>query len=246
MNSLLLALQFLTRIPIPVKTEFNEIEAGKSLFWFPWIAFVLGAIVCAVDNFFYDAGPIFSAFCGLASWYLLNGGLHVDGLMDTADGFLSNRDRKRVVEIMHDSTIGAFAVLSLVFVLLGKFSVLATVAIQPVELGILLASARMGLLTGIHFFPSAEGSSMGNIFKKRASKKSFCLQWPILAVGILLTEGAAYLLFPIVACLYGGLFAQWSVKKIGGLTGDVYGAIVETGELLMLLLFGGLTSWAFI
>ena len=165
MNSFLLAIQFLTRIPVFTKTDFSEKEAGKSLFWFPWIAFLMGAIVASVNNFFYDIGPLFAAFLGLLTWYILNGGIHVDGLMDTADGFLSNREGDRIAEIMHDSTIGTFAVLSLVLVLLGKFAVLASVAIQPVEMGILFASARMGLLTAIHFFPSAKSSSMGNFFK---------------------------------------------------------------------------------
>lgn len=238
MNSFLLAIQFITRIPVFIKTDFSEKEAGRSLFWFPWIAFLMGAVVASVNNFFYDVGPLFAAFLGLFTWYLLNGGMHVDGLMDTADGFLSNREGDRIAEIMHDSTIGTFAVLSLAMVLLGKFSVLASVAIQPVEMGILFASARMGLLTAIHFFPSAKSSSMGNFFKKRASKNSYYLQWLILAAIIFFTRGASYFLYPVAACLYGALFARWSVKKIGGLTGDVYGAIEETAELLVLILFG--------
>lgn len=238
MNSLLLAIQFLTRLPIHVETEFNEKEAGKSLFWFPWIALFMGVVVGFVNNFFYDVGPLFAAFLGLITWYLLNGGLHMDGLMDTADGFLSNRDRDRVVEIMHDSTIGVFAVLALVLVLLGKFSVLASVAIQPVEMGIFFASARMGVLTAIHFFPSAPASSMGNFFKHGASKNSYYLQWLILAAIILFTRDKSFLLFPVAGCLWGVVFSRLSVRKIGGLTGDVYGAITETGELFMLLLFG--------
>lgn len=238
MNSFLLAMQFLTRLPIPGETKFNEKEAGKSLFWFPWIAFLMGATVGFVNNFFYDIGPLFAAFLGLLTWYLLNGGLHMDGLMDTADGFLSNRDRDRIVEIMHDSTIGVFAVLALVLVILGKFSVLASVAIQPLEMGIMLASVRMGQLTAIHFFPSATSSSMGEFFKRGASKNSFYLQWAILTAVILFSRGKFFLLFPLAACGWAVLVSSLSVRKIDGLTGDVYGAIVETGELFALLLFG--------
>ena len=238
MNSLLLAIQFLTRLPLSMETEFNEKEAGKSLFWFPWIAFLMGAIVGFVNNFFYDIGPLFAAFSGLLVWYLLNGGLHMDGLMDTADGFLSNREKDRIVEIMQDSTIGVFAVLALVLVLLGKFSILASVPIQPVEMGILFASVRMGLLTAIHFFPSAPSSSMGNFFKQGALKNSYYLQWVLLVALILFTRGKSFLIFPVVACFWGVFFSRLSVRKIGGLTGDVYGAIVETGELFMLILFG--------
>lgn len=242
MNSLLLAIQFLTRLPIHAETEFNEKEAGKSLFWFPWISFVMGVIVGFVNNFFYDVGPLFGAFLGLLTWYLLNGGLHMDGLMDTADGFLSNRERDRVVEIMHDSTIGVFAVLALALIVLGKFSVLASVAIQPLEMGIFFASVRMGVLTAIHFFPAAPSSSMGYFFKRGATKNSYYLQWLLLAAIILFTRGKSFLFFPLAACFWGALFSRLSVRKIGGLTGDIYGAIVETGELFMLLLFGVIFS----
>lgn len=238
MNSLILAIQFLTRLPIHAETEFNEKEAGKSLFWFPWISFVMGVIVGFVNNFFYDVGPLFGAFLGLLTWYLLNGGLHMDGLMDTADGFLSNRERDRVVEIMHDSTIGVFAVLALALIVLGKFSVLASVAIQPLEMGIFFASVRMGVLTAIHFFPAAPSSSMGYFFKRGATKNSYYLQWLLLAAIILFTRGKSFLFFPLAACFWGALFSRLSVRKIGGLTGDIYGAIVETGELFMLILFG--------
>ena len=238
MNSLLLAIQFLTRLPIHAETEFNEKEAGKSLFWFPWISFVMGVIVGFVNNFFYDVGPLFGAFLGLLTCYLLNGGLHMDGLMDTADGFLSNRERDRVVEIMHDSTIGVFAVLALALIVLGKFSVLASVAIQPLEMGIFFASVRMGVLTAIHFFPAAPSSSMGYFFKRGATKNSYYLQWLLLAAIILFTRGKSFLFFPLAACFWGALFSRLSVRKIGGLTGDIYGAIVETGELFMLILFG--------
>lgn len=242
MNSLLLAIQFLTRLPIHAETEFNEKEAGKSLFWFPWISFVMGVIVGFVNNFFYDVGPLFGAFLGLLTWYLLNGGLHMDGLMDTADGFLSNRERDRVVEIMHDSTIGVFAVLALALIVLGKFSALASVAIQPLEMGIFFASVRMGVLTAIHFFPAAPSSSMGYFFKRGATKNSYYLQWLLLAAIILFTRGKSFLFFPLAACFWGALFSRLSVRKIGGLTGDIYGAIVETGELFMLLLFGVIFS----
>lgn len=242
MNSLILAIQFLTRLPIHAETEFNEKEAGKSLFWFPWISFVMGVIVGFVNNFFYDVGPLFGAFLGLLTWYLLNGGLHMDGLMDTADGFLSNRERDRVVEIMHDSTIGVFAVLALALIVLGKFSALASVAIQPLEMGIFFASVRMGVLTAIHFFPAAPSSSMGYFFKRGATKNSYYLQWLLLAAIILFTRGKSFLFFPLAACIWGALFSRLSVRKIGGLTGDIYGAIVETGELFMLLLFGVIFS----
>lgn len=68
MNSFLLAIQFLTRLPIQVDTEFNEKEAGKSLFWFPWIAFVMGAIVGFVNNFSTMSGPFSAPFQAFSSY----------------------------------------------------------------------------------------------------------------------------------------------------------------------------------
>ena len=115
MNSFFLALQFLTRFPIPYETNFNESEAGKSLFWFPFISAFMGFLVGCAQNITFPIAPQISGFVALMVLYLLNGGLHLDGLADTADGFLSYRDRDETLRIMHDSTIGTYGVVALVF-----------------------------------------------------------------------------------------------------------------------------------
>ena len=89
MNSFFLALQFLTRFPVPYETNFNEEEAGRSLTWFPLISGLMGLIVGYIHSIIFPGAPEISGFVALIALYLLNGGLHLDGLADTADGFLS-------------------------------------------------------------------------------------------------------------------------------------------------------------
>lgn len=246
MNSLILALQFLTRIPIPIASEFNEKEAAKSLFWFPWISFFTGLFVGWVHAISFEKSPLLSAFFALLVLYGFNGGIHLDGLMDTADGFLAGRGRKEIVRIMHDSKIGTYAILSLIFVLLGNFSVFASVPIGPFEMAILSVSARMGVLTAIYFFPTSEDSRLGDLFKRRADKKNYILAWGFLVVLIFLSKSSQLLIFPCIATLFSVLFSRYSVKKIGGVSGDVYGAIMEIGQCLLILCYGGFYTWLFI
>ncbi|MDD7363727.1 MAG: adenosylcobinamide-GDP ribazoletransferase [Peptoniphilus sp.] len=246
MNSLILAIQFLTRIPVPVRSTFNEKEAGKSLFWFPWISLVMGLIVGYAHELTFDGYPILSAFLSLAVMYALSGAIHLDGLMDTADGFLAGKDTERTIEIMHDSKIGTYAVVSVLFVLLGNYSVFASVPMGAVEVGILFASARMGILTVIHFFPAIKASTLGTLFKRRAVKRVYGLQWVLLVALILILRDARFLVFPGVSIVFAVLFGRHALKKIGGVSGDIFGAVMELEQWILLLLYGGFYSWLFI
>ena len=238
MNSFFLALQFLTRFPIPYETNFNESEAGKSLFWFPFISAFMGFLVGCAQNITFPIAPQVSGFVALMVLYLLNGGLHLDGLADTADGFLSYRDRDETLRIMHDSTIGTYGVVALVFLLLGEYAVFSSVMISPVNLAILLASSRIGVLFSIYFFPTATSSTLGNFFKQKSKPLSYIFQWVMLSGAILIIRKPQMILFPIVALLFSYFFSRVSMKKIGGVSGDVYGAIMDLSTLLLLLIYG--------
>lgn len=241
MNSFFLALQFLTRLPIPYETDFNEVEAGRSLTWFPLISGLMGLIVGYIQSIIFATAPKISGFVALIALYLLNGGLHLDGLADTADGFLCYRNREETLRIMHDSTIGTYGVVALVFLLLGEYSVFSSTEIGAVYLAIFVASARMGVLFSIHFFPSATSSKLGDFFKRRGEAKVYALQWIILLAFIFIFSKPWMIVFPVLALLFSYAFSRLSVKKIGGVSGDVYGAIMELSILLLLLIYGG---WA--
>lgn len=201
----------------------------------------------------------------LIVWVAVTGGLHLDGWMDSADALLSYRSRERMLEIMKDSRVGAMGVLSCVLLLLLKYTLLAGLLQRgPVALAALGAApvwSRWFLTYAISRWPSAKGNEgLAGLFsgqKGRFPAGSFTWAWllSLLAFGgaVFLAEatgfngpaatglppaGAALLLFlllPLVNFAAGAMAAGRMAGKLGGLTGDTYGALNEGLEALLLL-----------
>lgn len=155
----LAGIQFLTRIPVPL--SFSEAETCASVPWFPAVGLCLGGCAALLYRGLHvlRMSPLFCSFAAVVFLAALNGGMHLDGLADTADGMLSSRDRERTLEIMKDSRVGTMGVLALIFVL--GFKVFS-VAELPVGLAckfLLLAPAagKMAQVAAMLFFlhPSA-------------------------------------------------------------------------------------------
>lgn len=166
-------------------------------------------------------------------WVCLTGGLHMDGLMDTADGFGSQRSRERVLEIMKDSRVGAMGVLAAVLLLGNKVVLLAHLQGNELWLGILTAVilGRSAMLIALYAFPYARAEGLAQTLRTRPR---WYRLWPLLlaAPGLILLHWT--LIFPLLA---GWMLISASQKKIGGLTGDIYGALCELVEVTVLLGF---------
>ena len=119
------AIQFLTILPIRMRIEFEKNILHKSVIFFPVVGLLLGLIVSisgwAVG---YVAPPMLGAILLVIIWIALTGGLHLDGLMDSADGLLSRRSKDQMLEIMKDSRVGAFGVISAIINIALKWSAL--------------------------------------------------------------------------------------------------------------------------
>ena len=123
----LAAFQFLTRLPIPVQIDYTERVFQRSSVFYPLVGFVIGLLLLLAGEGLTQVLPTMpAAVLLLAIWVVLTGGLHLDGLMDTADGILSHRPREQMLEIMKDSRVGAMGVIVCVLHLLLKFSLLYT------------------------------------------------------------------------------------------------------------------------
>ena len=117
MNSFLIGLQFLTRIFVVKQSIWTEQSFGESVKYFPAVGAVLGTICAGVVgaiNFLHL--PLFTGTIGFASLIILTGGIHCDGLMDSADGLFSGREREKILEIMKDSRAGSFGVVAMILV----------------------------------------------------------------------------------------------------------------------------------
>lgn len=259
------AFQFLTRLPVPVRLHYDDALFRRSVVFYPLVGWVLGTIVAALGGLLTAwAGlpPTVAAALTLCGWIALTGALHLDGLMDTADGILSHRSRERMLEIMKDSRVGAMGVVVCVLLLLIKWSLLAELLAASggrLQSGwplVLLAPlwSRWFMVAAIAGWPYARASQTGGLggffrgvgWRHAGAQTLLALLLSGLTVygmqaagWIGLTSGQSGGLaaaFGLTAGLLGAAMSAYIVRKLGGLTGDTYGAMNEMIEAALLLL----------
>ncbi len=246
------AFQFLTRLPIPVAVPFEPQVLSRSVIYFPLAGLLIGwCTACAgwLLLLFLPAPP--ATVLTLVIWTALSGALHLDGWMDTADGVFSHRSRERMLEIMKDSRVGAMGVIAAVLLLLLKAALLGELLrLQPSSaelslLAIIPVWGRAWMAVAIAGWRAArQGEGLGALFAGttwRGAAASLCVCGAVcllaLAAGgwsaamVLLIMASGLLL--TIGC--GTLLAMWLNRKLGGLTGDTYGAMNEAIEVILLL-----------
>ncbi len=238
MRGFLIALTFLTRIPLPTpKVEITSEEFSRSYLYYPLVGLVLGLILWllakAMIPYF---PPLALGALVLVAQLMLTGGIHLDGFMDSMDGLLSARSPERILEIMKDSRIGAHACMALVGLLLLKFSLLAS--LTPSQYSILLVMpmlSRWVFQIGIIGFPYARSQGLGKGIHERTRWLPFlvngCL---VLGASFYLTGFAGLVAFGVCVITVTLLASRLSTL-LGGLTGDLYGAFIELSEVVCLL-----------
>jgi adenosylcobinamide-GDP ribazoletransferase len=238
MRSFGAALQFLTVIPVP--RVFDDEDLARSPVWFPVIGLLIGGVVAAVDVAMARlAVPVVvSCVLDLAVLAGLHGGLHLDGLADTGDGFLSARPRERVLEIMRDSRIGTMGVLALVFVLALKGAGLVELTSAGRWRALLLAplAGRAALLVVMNLLPYArENGGLAAVFIRHRHRglAIWAVLWLIGGTVILLGWEGLWLAAAVV--IVTALLCAWSWRRIGGFTGDTLGATSEVVEAVAIV-----------
>ncbi|MBV8879259.1 MAG: adenosylcobinamide-GDP ribazoletransferase [Planctomycetaceae bacterium] len=242
LQAVLCAVAFLTRVPVPSRSTLPPRVAGLSVAFFPVVGLLLGlfsagAAWLLLDRLHWPPHPLW-ALVLVALQAFLTGALHLDGLSDVADGLGGSRgDRARALEIMKDPRIGAFGTVSLILLLMAKVLATHEVLRVPARTAALLAcpmAARFGAVILVVFFPCARPTGLARTFHDES-------RWPMALVAAGLTTVALGLLGPdlflpvgaslLVALGVGG----WIAGRLGGLTGDAYGAAIELGEVVFLL-----------
>ena len=239
MRPILAAFQFLTAIPIPARLR--EIDFERAPVWFPLVGLSLGGLTVLADAALGMLGCPVLARCVLSVAFLaaLSGGLHLDGLADTADGFLSARPRERALEIMRDSHIGTMGVLALILVLGLKIAALAALEGPLRRHALLLAplAGRCVLTAAMVALPYARGDGgLASVFLR--SRRKVLILWAVLwfAVGAAAMAGpTVWFVWCLAALAASAAFSLWSLRRIGGFTGDTLGATGEIVEATILL-----------
>lgn len=243
MKAFILSLQFLTRFPIPIEVEASDKTITQSIALYPLISWIIGALVGLILELFHTKNPMMAAFFSLLVWVILTGGLHIDGFTDTFDGFLANRDREETLRIMSDPNIGSYGALALLFLILGKLIFLYTVSLNWLDVAFICLVSRLCVLMDIDFFPTAKKSGMGYFLKQRSSRKLTIFEF-LLTAFILYFYEPIFNLVLVLLLLINLLVNRIFVKKLGGLSGDIYGFTMEFSELLGLAIFGVIQLWS--
>lgn len=241
-KGLILSIQFFSRIPININVDFNEENMKYSVFFIPLVGGIIGALGALIYYILSPYNRLIASFITLLTTIILTGGLHLDGLSDTFDGFLSARDKKRTLEIMKDSRIGAFGVISIIIMILFKLILIFSIENLPIAMILSFANSRLVISRIIYCKKTARPGGLGDMFHKSNPKKLVLLSWAIY-ITILVLLDIVYLIPLAMTFLMGEYISYISYRKIDGLTGDVYGAIIEIGELISLLSFWGVMIW---
>lgn len=267
MRAFFIGLQFLTRISIVEQKDWCEKDFADSVRYFPLIGLVLGIIYTAfaalLMSFLPQNGILLPhhvvAAILLILPILLTGGLHCDGFMDTMDGLFSGRSRERMLEIMKDSRVGANGVFAFVLLMIFDWSILLDLLQSAWLFPALFAMpiiSRLMMVVAISAFPYARPVGMGKAFKDGGTKSVLygaffytliLVFFPGVAadfLGIIPLDaaGLSSWLLSMTAVIFAALlftifFASYATRHLGGLTGDVYGAITTLTETLVLLSF---------
>ncbi len=228
-----IAWQFLTIFPGPATKDAGITTLGRSLTFFPVVGLVLGAALLGLDQLFELFLPRYLIDALLVTAIIImTGALHLDGFMDTCDGFAVKSSARDRLTVMADSHVGGFGVAGACCLILLKFTAILSLTEELRPVGLLLAPslARWGVAYAIIAFPSAREGGLGNLFKQNTS----WLMIPIMTVFTLAVAVAlihwmgAVLLISLLITTY--LLACGFKSRLGGLTGDTYGAIIEIGE----------------
>jgi adenosylcobinamide-GDP ribazoletransferase len=234
------ALTFLTRLPVPPARGGRDADGapgdlGRSVVWFPVVGALLGAILFgAARALGGHLAPGLLAVVLVAAHALVTGGLHLDGLADTFDAWGGGRgDRARMLDIMRDSRIGAHGAAALALLLIAKvlaiLDLLSRGTLWPLFAAPIVA--RWAVVPLIVLFPYARPSGLGSLFHQQRRLMD-------LVIATALIVPAAYLLGApaaraAAAALVSALVLALALdRRLGGLTGDVYGAAIEIAELV--------------
>lgn len=241
MKGLGLLFKFMTRLPVVGSDKYDEVQLGKSLKYFPLVGVVIGCILFIVGGYLKIGIENQYAIAVLLVLLevIITGGLHLDGLADTFDGIFSYRSKHRMLEIMKDSRIGSNGVLALIMYFMLKVFLLVEVGMGAVLIFPIIGRLNSVINAGIG--PYARATGMGKALVKYTDNTG-------MLVATILTVGAMAFALPImggdtiawsvgllVSVVCGIYFAKLMERKIGGVTGDTLGAVVELTEVLVLL-----------
>jgi adenosylcobinamide-GDP ribazoletransferase len=237
MKHLLTAFNLMTTIPLPANKDWQAGDSGRASVWYPFVGLVIGGLTWLI---WMGTTRLFPApvagILTLVLWVTLTGGLHLDGLADCCDGLLASASIERRLEIMKDPRLGAFGGIGLILVLLLKAATLSTLT-PTTSFGIILAAslARWCILPA-GLMPLARVSGLGADFAA-GFHRWYIFVGAIIPLAMALALGTRGVISLLAGLIATALVLSLAKTRIGGVTGDVFGLVVEVVETVSLLVF---------
>lgn len=234
-----LALSFLTRIPVPNLGKLDAVDFGRAALFYPLVGLLIGAVLCLPLLMFPHASAVLLAAIVTVLWAAITGGLHLDGLADSADAWLGGfGDVEKTHRILKDPLVGAAGAIALVGVLLLKFAALVVVVQNGAWWMVLLAPALGRALVLLLFLttPYVRVGGLASAVTEHLPRTS--AGWLTLATLLLVGLVSLYGLLAVLIGFW--LLRRMMVLRLQGCTGDTAGATLEIGEMLWLL---GVALW---
>lgn len=230
------ALRFLTVLPIPESWCGDETDFKKSPDWYPLAGLLIGLLLVIADSLLCRLLPLpVAGVLLLMVMIIISGALHLDGLADSADAFFSGRGRPQMLEIMKDSCSGPMGVVTVVLILLLKFTLILSLPKEFRWQTILLmpVAGRSVLPVISSWLPYARGTGTAAFTANRFGRVRLSRALLLLSLLCIAFLGLKIGVFIVLTvCLFAWLSGHYSRRKIGGFTGDTLGATCELVELL--------------
>lgn len=240
MQEFMIALQFLTRLPITLKQMPSVEQNGRSALYYPLVGLLIGAVLLLAQYLLDGVPTLLQAALLLSIWVAITGGLHLDGLADSADAWAGGfGDKQRTLEIMKDPRSGPIAVVVLLLLLLLKFAALVALLDAGASSALLLAPLLARSVLPLLFLttPYVRKGGLGQALSTHLPRQQSLWLLAAVVASVLIFIPGAWL-----AALTAGVvfvLCRWlMLKRLGGTTGDTAGALLETVECTIVVVLG--------
>lgn len=233
-SDLLSAIQFLTRLPLPA-FDYRPDSLSSSVKFFPLVGALIGGLAVLLSKFSIHHLPrLVSALVVLVFLVLITGALHEDGLADTADGFGGGHTREKILLILRDSRIGSYGATALCLSLVGRLLLISSLPLDHITSYLIVANVlcRWTILPLSYFLRAARDDDGQGARIARLTTRSSLVMGTVfafaLAGDLLRWRAFVPLVVAILITLLSGYFYS---RKIGGITGDCFGATTQMTEI---------------
>lgn len=238
MRLFLIALQFLTILPLNKNYVKDEKDLAKSMIFYPLAGLCIGLLtlwIYALSEKFFI--PTISLIFAFISGIIFTGALHLDGFADTCDGFYAGKNKDEILRIMKDPRIGTMAVVGLFCLLLIKFSLFFSLLFKDQLKNAFLivpVISRWLMTVSAGLYPYAREEGTAGAFIKHIGKKELFFSSLLLVAIVFPVSGLKGITIAAFSFSSVWFFLQWVKRKIDGITGDILGTVNELSEITAL------------